>query len=68
MSSIRDGIFHCGRCGTVKDGGNVYVPKLVERCREFQKRFDEPVCTPERDYSDWNRLGVRESINLPENR
>ena len=71
----------CQRCGTVVvedlqkreadwDVGqrNVYVPKLVERCREFGKRFFEPVCDPAQDRADWHTLGIAESINRPEDR
>lgn len=77
MESINDvavyRIFVCPRCGTVKtevytgDPNNwhveVYVPKLVERCREFRK-----VMTDGADACEWARLGIAESIDLPENR
>lgn len=63
-------IHHCPRCGTVSSGEydaepSVYVPKLVERCRKFEVLVIEgyskgPEC--------WNKLGIRESINTPENR
>jgi len=38
FESCAQGIFHCGRCGTMKivrseDHADVYVPKLVARCR-----------------------------------
>lgn len=64
-------IFWCPRCGTLvgTDDGlgtvNAEVPKLVERCREF-----EPIAfqTAESVWRSWNRLGIAESINVPEAR
>ncbi len=61
--------FHCPRCDTVKIirpghplGDAVYVPKLVERCREFERSFP-PGNPPTVSYSDWwKRLGITESI------
>ena len=65
----------CDRCGTVvvtilnanpgTDNPRVYVPKLVERCRAFEDEGwpKNGACT-----RAWNRLGLAESINLPENR
>ena len=75
MESIRGGnedlrLFLCPRCGTVKiEDANetepiVYVPKLVERCREFERRIGiRPVVE-----GLWHSLGIRESINRPEER
>jgi len=80
MASIGDvavrRIFHCERCGTVKietyTGDpqkwevEVYVPKLVERCRIFESSL-----APDSQSGggiDWRRLGIAESINLPEAR
>ncbi len=64
--------FHCERCGTAavktphNDEPYVYAPKLVERCREFQRlhrsNFDEFMG------DDWQRLGFAESIAKPEDR
>lgn len=61
-----DNCFLCPRCGTVlidafgQHGDKVYVPKLVERCREFERLVK---------VSDimaiWHRLGLAESINTP---
>lgn len=78
MASIGDvaarRVFHCERCGTVKietytgDPQNwrveVYTPKLVERCREFEQQLNV-VTTSARN---WRTLGIAESINTPENR
>ncbi len=55
-------IFHCERCGTIVAGVDVYVPKLVERCRKFGVELGP------RWNELWKWLGVAESINLPENR
>jgi hypothetical protein len=58
--------FWCERCGTVSvqshHGANVYVPKLVERCRQLLDCSVGPVWT------DARRLGVTEAIYLPEDR
>lgn len=60
----------CPRCGTTirrPEGqpDSVYVPKLVDRCREMEVMFV-------RDDGElaraWRRIGVAESINLPGNR
>ena len=62
--------FLCPRCGTVRmyeagDEGNaeVYVPKLVGRCRTFEGQF-----WPTGPAPIWRRLGIAESINLPADR
>jgi len=59
----------CERCGTVVvtrgDWSEVYVPKLVERCRQFEDRH--PVFTGG-DEALWHTLGIAESIRLPEDR
>lgn len=73
--------FLCLRCGTFiqyfsigSPERNLYVPKLVERCRKFRKTrhpsfkaevgiFGDPVLAAE-----WERSGIAESINTPENR
>jgi Zn-finger nucleic acid-binding protein len=68
----------CERCGTVTvtildanllvQSARIYVPKLVERCRQFEKSFP-PGNPPTVSYSDWwKRLGIAESINRPEDR
>ncbi len=65
-------MWHCPRCGTLRirswNGNawliNDYVPRLVERCQEIQKE----VILDLKIWCHWNRLGIREAINLPENR
>lgn len=66
--------YWCQRCGTLKvQSGNLVdnqMPKLIERCREFQmqlkvskglgSRFDQ--------LGTWQRLGIAEAIDLPEKR
>ena len=74
VSQQGDSHFHCERCGTVVvetgdtiDPRDVYVPKLVERCREYEGEFDkENIAQFYRN--TWNRLGIRESIHSPEDR
>lgn len=73
-------VFHCSRCGTQKilvtPNGQpiITVPTLVERCREFRAArhpsfkaevgiFGDPVLVAE-----WERLGIAEAINKPEDR
>lgn len=62
----------CPRCGTVRiedsaDNPTVYVPKLVERCRSYEAEFDKENIAQFYRVT-WHRLGIQESINLPENR
>ena len=60
----------CPRCGTLRlttPRGHVNdePPKLVARCREFEKQtadLDPPIL------GDWRRLGIAESINPPADR
>ena len=62
----------CDRCGTVTvtildanpgpDNPRVYVPKLVERCRQY-----EIECLFS-TRGNWDRVGIRESIHTPANR
>ncbi len=69
--------FWCPRCGTIReeraDGEtNDEAPKLVERCREFEKQ--SPAVSPTSDGRRltsgrlWVQLGIHESINTPANR
>jgi hypothetical protein len=64
----------CPTCGTVKIAATnpatagpfrltVYVPKLVERCRELEKELG--IREPK---GAWVRLGIHEAINTPGNR
>jgi hypothetical protein len=67
LAGLSDKWFHCDRCGTAvydPDGENpdVYVPKLVERCRTFG-------ATLGRAWSAlWYQQGIAESINVPTER
>ncbi len=63
--------FQCPRCGTMVaeyDNGqrNVYVPKLVERCRVFSKALGN--ATGKNLAVSWQTLGIAESIYTPEER
>ena len=60
-------IYHCPRCGTVKSEENyvTYVPEIVQRCREFAEH-DDGLQVQQRPL--WNRLGIEESIHLPNER
>jgi hypothetical protein len=70
LFSLADGddYFHCPRCGTVvaRRGSvwvDTYVPRLVERCREFG-----PVGLTNALRALWWSLGIEESIRLPHDR
>ena len=68
MAYVSDNVMHCPRCGTVRQTvlGNVYVPKLVERCRQFT--HDAADYVPQEAIDIWDRLGSAESIALPQDR
>lgn len=57
---LEDGrrVFHCGRCGRLRVESlsltTDYVPRLVERCREFEDR-GKPLAL-------WEPLGIHEAI------
>jgi hypothetical protein len=56
----------CPRCGTLNIPGlfePTTVPKLVARCRAFEKCI-----TLEGELIIWTKLGIRESINVPGDR
>lgn len=66
--------FHCDRCGTLVieyPGGHrdVYRPKLVDRCRDFEADMAADVTRATHDavMRFWQR-GITESIRLPEDR
>jgi hypothetical protein len=47
----------------------VYVPKLVERCRAFAADPLLPLLAVSGEVGKlWHRLGIAESLNIPENR
>ncbi len=61
----------CPRCGTVKvtepdEPDQVYVPKLVERCRHFDKFVRATL--DGQSVQHWHGMGISESINTPANR
>ena len=56
--------YWCPRCGTLSmRGGGADVPKLVERCREYERQRIENGLSADRH--EWKRLGIAESINVP---
>lgn len=66
---------NCDRCGTVVvrilEGDypdRVYVPKLVERCREFEKTLPLEGMPSTLTRETWHRLGIAEAIRRPEDR
>ncbi|HVL14064.1 MAG TPA: hypothetical protein VM529_15955 [Gemmata sp.] len=72
QTEVGGGIYLCPRCGTVKAhgyNGNVttYYPKLVGRCREFERQLGVPGDWHGL-YDEWQTRGIAESINTPENR
>lgn len=64
MHGIGYGMFWCPRCGSLLHEA-MSIPALVLRCRDFEGKFPP---TDLASAKDWHRLGIRESINLPENR
>lgn len=66
--------YWCPRCGTLrtigKYGGDD-VPKLVERCQEFERNL-APAVHPGNDahghMERWESIGIAEAINLPDAR
>lgn len=67
--------FWCPRCGTIRavlmnQKEQDSVPKLVERCRQFRAKVLNTMDVPGRVFrlEEWRRLGIAESINVPEER
>jgi len=63
---------HCQRCGTIVAAGKsgfteFYRPYLVDYCRQLEREY-----IPRDEYppltNDWQRLGIREAINTPDQR
>jgi len=64
--------YWCPRCGTIQQSldfkpFNVNVPKLVGRCRQYEC-IPVPFNVQPLLASEWQRLGIAESINKPEDR
>lgn len=63
----------CPCCGTTrfttpKGHVNDEVPDLIKRCRKFEDiLYGRDTCSPAIP-QDWERMGIAEAINLPENR
>lgn len=60
-------VWHCPRCGTLQidrcsDEPDVYVPALVDRCRQFSRVLGDAGASGRRA---WNRLGIQETIQAP---
>lgn len=68
----RSHVYWCPRCGTLRLQGlpglqencKDEAPMLVKRCRKFMAHISHDKELP----GIWHRLGIAESINLPENR
>jgi hypothetical protein len=60
----------CPRCGTVQTitGLDPMRPCLVERCRKFEEEHNGTASFDAEVHEALRRLGIAESINLPENR
>ena len=64
--TIAFAVYWCPRCGTVLQGGGyTSVPLLVVRCREFARKPMD-LRAAEIVQEIWDRLGIAESINVPE--
>lgn len=59
--------FWCPRCGTLMDAnqGGGEAPELVKRCRHFRIACLD---TQTRSRDTWRRMGIDESIYLPQER
>lgn len=71
VHGLRGVIFWCPRCGTIcdRDNGGFYErPKLVDRCRTFERESLIAGTATPAAWSLWFRLGIRESINPPGDR
>lgn len=73
MEGLGGGVFWCPRCGTLRSLSVTNLPtdttpKLVERCRELEKEVHAAAGEAPWVETAWVRLGVGESINLPQNR
>lgn len=71
MESLGIGWFWCPRCGTIRrrivdtmtTATSDSVPELVNRCRRFESHH-----LPDDLAGAWLVIGIRESINRPEDR
>ncbi len=68
-------IFHCPRCGTMKQEfprGNCatrwWTPKLIERVKDLREVMRQQVGFSRWDAETWHCLGITESIDLPDER
>lgn len=65
-------IYWCPRCGTLRsvlfEHEDDSVPFLISRCREFQRNHLAEATINSHDYRAWRRLGIEESINVPDER
>jgi hypothetical protein len=65
-------LFWCERCGTLSAKGigqeTKYVPKLVERCREFELTLENETKPLDVLEQEWILSGIAESIYNPEDR
>lgn len=68
FNATRHKAYHCPRCGTIRSERlgheDVYVPKLVERCRQFE----DCLHVNTHQGKQWLSLGVEEAIHPPEAR
>lgn len=63
MHDIGHGSFWCTRCGTINaEDDGVHTPMLVGRCRRFATYLTADLAAA------WHRIGIRESVNRPEDR
>lgn len=62
---VGDGfVWYCWRCGTLV-ASELHVPKLVERCLEFEKEF-APESHDEPNLGTWKECGIHECIHKKE--
>lgn len=71
--SVEKSIWQCSRCGTMvmhphSSHPHVTVPALVVRCRRFYVEAAGALGPDARVAEVWRRVGIAESIALPEDR
>jgi hypothetical protein len=78
VGSLSMPIFWCPRCGTLKqpkhlEGGCTYIPKLVQRCRNFSDKLEEAVektplmvavPSPATWRTAWRQCSIAEAIDV----
>lgn len=72
MQRLAGHVFWCPRCGTLKtapgEREEIEAPELVKRCRAFYVQGEHAPGFLESWQRIWVGLGIREAINVPDER